>query len=48
MNTMERIEGTLKPGTFSDKIWGLDSIQLIGGRKNKRKRLSVVIPFDDV
>ncbi len=28
MNTMERIEGTLKPGTFSDKIWGLDSIQL--------------------
>lgn len=28
MNTMEKIENTLEPGTFSEKVWGLDGIQL--------------------
>lgn len=28
MNTMERIEKELQPGEFSEKIWGLDGIQV--------------------
>jgi len=28
MNTMEHIENALKPGDFSERIWGLDKIQL--------------------
>ena len=28
MNTMEKVQNTLEPGAFSEKIWGLDGIQL--------------------
>ena len=28
MNTMERIQNTLEPGTFSDNQWSLDGIQV--------------------
>ncbi|MDO4288274.1 MAG: OB-fold nucleic acid binding domain-containing protein [Eubacterium sp.] len=28
MNTMEKVVGTLAPGTFSEQIWGLDRIQI--------------------
>ena len=28
MNTMEKVENTLAPGTFSEQIWGLDRIQI--------------------
>ena len=28
MNTMEKVQNSLEPGAFSEKIWGLDGIQL--------------------
>lgn len=28
MNTMEKVMGTLEPGSFSEQIWGLDRIQM--------------------
>ena len=28
MNTMEKIEKGLTPGSFSEKVWGLDNIQM--------------------